>query len=160
IPYRVALSRKADDGTMKLRVAFEPADHPAAEFDGALQIGSGAPHAEGALTISRAVGLTHDRGQAVAREPWRITSHVTADAATAGLEQIEFQYGPEERAARLKGDAQVAFGAHPHVDGVFTAQQLDIDRILALPDEVRRKPFAVLKSLVTALDGGHLAMPV
>ena len=46
------------------------------------------------------------------------------------LEQIEFQYGPDERAIKLRGDARLTFGAQPELDGVLSSPQIDLDRVL------------------------------
>ena len=65
-------------------------------------------------------------------EPWRPAARVKASAASALFEQIEFQYGPEERALKLGGTAELKFGARPRLDGVLSGGQLDIDRLVAL----------------------------
>ena len=50
-------------------------------------------------------------------EPWRITSRIKGDSAAAVLEQIEFQYGPDDRAIKLRGDANLTFGRNPQLTG-------------------------------------------
>ena len=58
----------------------------------------GAPRFDGALTLSRPAGAVLASGKAVAFEPWRLTSKVKADVSAAALDEVSFQYGPDERA--------------------------------------------------------------
>ena len=46
-------------------------------------------------------------------EPWRISSKIKGDGTAAVLEQIEFQYGPDDRAMKLHGDAKLTLGGRP-----------------------------------------------
>ena len=86
------------------------------------------------------------RGRSAARrrrgrliiEPWRVTSQIKGDSTAAVLEQIEFQYGPDDRAIKLRGDAKLTFGAQPQLSGVLSSTQIDLDRMLALPEAARR----------------------
>ncbi len=80
-------------------------------------------------------------------EPWRISSKIRGDSTAAVLEQIEFQYGPDDRATKLKGDAKVSFGSQPELSGVLSSTQLDLDRLLVLPEATRRRPLAAIKAL-------------
>jgi len=70
------------------------------------------------------------------------------------LEQIEFQYGPDERALKFKGNANVTFGRQPEINGVLSSPQIDLDRLLALPEAMRHRPLAAIKPLAEALLGG------
>lgn len=160
-PYRIGGSRVGDDGAMRVKLTVDPIDRPIAEADGALSLANGMPRFDGALTLSRAVGLAQANGRAVVSEPWRVGGRIKADGGGAVLEQIELQYGPEERAIKLRGDARMTFGPRPQIVGVLSAPSVDIDRVLGLPDETRRKPLAVIKSLGGTLIGGHrLPFPV
>ena len=76
-----------------------------------------APRFDGALTLARPAGAVLASGKAVAYEPWRLTSKVKADASTAALEEVSFQYGPDERAVTLAGSAEFKFGAQPQLQG-------------------------------------------
>ena len=77
------------------------------------------------------------------------------------LEQIEFQYGPDERAIKLRGDAKLTFGSQPQVNGVLSSPQLDLDRMLALPEETRRRPLVAIKALAEYFSGAQrLPFPV
>ena len=77
------------------------------------------------------------------------------------VEQIEFQYGPDDRPIRLRGDARVNFGAAPRLIGVLSSPQIDLDRILALPEPQRRRPLAAIKTFADYFAGSQrLPIPV
>ncbi len=160
-PYRIGAGRVGDDGALRLKLTVDPIDRPIAEAEGALTMAGGIPRFEGNVTLARGVGLAKANGRAVVSEPWRIASRVKSDGSGAVLEQIELQYGPEDRAIKLRGDARVTFGAKPQIEGVLSAPSLDIDKVLSLPDESRRKPLAVIKGLGSYFAGGQrLPIPV
>ncbi len=151
-PYRIAASRVADDGGVKVRLAVDPIDRPlTAEVDVSIWIDRGAPRFEGSVQLARAVGKAPAGAQSLITEPWRVASRVKGNGTAAVLEQIEFQYGPDERAIKLKGNANVTFGRAPEINGVLSSPQLDLDRVLALPDATRRRPLAAVKALAEAL---------
>jgi len=158
-PYRMALSRVADDGGLKLRLTVDPIDRPlTADADVSIWVDRGKPRYEGSLTLARAVGRAAEGGLI---ESWRVSSRVKGDGSAAVLEQIEFQYGPDERAIKLRGDAKLTFGSQPQVNGVLSSPQLDLDRMLALPEETRRRPLAAIKTLAEAFSGAQkLPFPV
>ena len=56
--------------------------------------------------MARPAGVVLESGKAVANEPWRITGKVNADARHALFEQVEAQYGPDERRLRLGGTGE------------------------------------------------------
>jgi large subunit ribosomal protein L24 len=80
--------------------------------------------------------------------PWRAAAKVKAAPTQALFEQIEYTYGPEERALRLTGTAEFRFGKTPRFDSVLSARQADLDRALALPDGSSRLPLAALKAFI------------
>jgi large subunit ribosomal protein L24 len=142
-PFRLAVSRPGDDG-VKVRLNVDPIDHPRTiDLDGSILVEQGRPSFEGSLQLTRPAG----RGPDGIIEPWRITSHVRANGAAAVLEQVEFQYGPEERAVRLKGDARLTFSAKPELSASLSAPQIDLDRVLGLPEAAGRLPLAAVKTL-------------
>ena len=79
-------------------------------------------------------------GKTVVNEPWKLNGKVKANAQSALLEQIEFQYGPEQRAAKLDGAAEIKFGERPRMQGALSARQIDLDRLIATADAPRRLP--------------------
>jgi uncharacterized protein involved in outer membrane biogenesis len=143
--FRLSASRPADDGGVKVRLNVDPADHPrTVDLDGSIWVEQGRPRFDGTLQLTRPVGRSPDG----IVESWRVTSHVRADGTAAVLEQVEFQYGPEERAIRLKGDARLTFSAKPELVATLSAPQVDLDRILALPEASGRRPLVAVKTLV------------
>ncbi len=155
-PYRLAASRAGDDGAVKLRFSVDPIDRPlTAEVDVSVSIDNGTPRYEGSLQFARPVGRAPDGAQALIVEPWRITSRIKGDGAAAVLEQVELQYGPDERAIKLRGDAKLTFGRKPELDGVLSSTHVDVDRLLALPEPLRRRPLVAIKSLADYLVGAQ-----
>lgn len=146
--YRVAAGRAGDDGSLKLRVNVDPLDHPLeVDADGTLSFERGAPRFEGSLNLVRPAGVALASGQTLASDPWRVSSRVKATAASALFEEIEFHHGPEERAIKLTGTAELKFGGKPRLDGVLSARQIDLDRVFAAPDATRLLPAAAVKAL-------------
>jgi large subunit ribosomal protein L24 len=147
-PYRVAVSRAGEDGAVRVRFGLDPIDRPLlAEVDTSIWVENGVPRFEGSLNLARPVGRAPAGAQSLIIEPWRISSKIRGDSTSAVLEQIEFQYGPDDRAMKLKGDAKLSFGSQPEFNGVLSSTQLDLDRLLALPEATRRRPLAAIKAL-------------
>jgi len=150
--YSLTVSRRGDDGGTKVRLTIEPADRPLAiETDGTLWVDNGAPRFEGTATLARPVGIALAGGQKLVSVPWHLSSHVKANASSALLEQLEFQYGSEERGIKLTGTADLQFGARPRFDGVLSARQVDLDRSFSQADGTSRLPLATLRSFATSL---------
>ncbi len=147
--YRLAAGRLGEDGSVKLRLGLDPADRPLAiEADGALRLEDSSPRFDGTLTLSRLAATGGASGRGTVGVPWRATAKVKAAPTQALFEQIEYTYGPEERALRLTGTAEFRFGKTPRFDSVLSARQADLDRALALPDGSSRLPLAVLKAFI------------
>ena len=147
-PFQLSVSRPADDGGVKVRLNVAPIDHPrTVDVDGSIWVEKGLPRFEGTLQLARPVGRSPDG----IVESWRLSSHVRADGAAAVLEQVELQYGPDERAIRLKGDAKLSFGAKPELVATLSASQIDLDRILALPEAAGRRPLVAIRTLAESL---------
>jgi large subunit ribosomal protein L24 len=143
-PFRLSVSRPGSDGGVKVRLNVDPIDYPrTVEVDGSISVERGLPKFEGTLQLTRPVGRSPDG----IVEPWRITSQVRADGETAKLRQVEFQYGPDERAIRFKGDATLSFGPKPELVATLSASQIDLDRMLALPEPAGRRPLSAIKTL-------------
>ncbi|HET7020241.1 MAG TPA: AsmA family protein [Xanthobacteraceae bacterium] len=154
-PYRITTSRIADDGGAKVRFAVDPVGQPvAAEADVSIWVERGLPRFEGTVQLVRAVGRAPAGAGSMIIEPWRVTSHIKGDSAAAVLEQIEFQYGPDERAIKLRGGAGLRFGRQPEFNGTLSSPQIDLDRMLALPEPLHRRPLAAVKALADSLLGG------
>jgi large subunit ribosomal protein L24 len=143
--YRVSTSRQ--ENNVKLRLSLDPAASPMPiEIDGTMTTGNGAPRFEGALSITRPAGTVLAGGRAAINEPYRLTARVNGRPASVLFEQIEFQYGPDERALKLTGTAELKLGAQPRLEGVAQARTLDIDKLIASTEQPRRTPFAAVKA--------------
>jgi uncharacterized protein involved in outer membrane biogenesis/tetratricopeptide (TPR) repeat protein len=140
--YRLSTNRPATDGAVRLRLTVDTADQPRmADVDGSIWIERGVPHFDANLQWS------HGFGRSSTGDPLRLTGHVRGTSAAVAVDKVELQYGPEERAARLHGDANLTLGQKPELSAMLSATQLDLDRLGMLPEAVRRKPLAVLRSL-------------
>lgn len=153
--YRVGASRAGDDG-MKVKLGVDPADQPVTiEADGTLRLEENAPRFEGTLTLSRLAAMARPDGRGTVAVPWRANAKMKATPAQVLFEQLEYQYGPDERAIRLTGTAELRFGKEPRFDGVLSARQADLDRTLALPEAASRLPLAALKAFMEPLTASY-----
>jgi AsmA family/AsmA-like C-terminal region len=153
-PYRISAGRVGDDGTMRLHLNVDPGDRPlSADADGTISIERGVPRFEGTLALAQPVRPAPAGTSALIIEPWRLTSKFKGDSTAALIEQIEFQYGPDDRAVKLRGDAKLSFGQHPQLEGVLSSPQIDLDRLLALPEATRRRPLVALKAFADSFAG-------
>src|SRR5262249_39076191 len=124
--YRVSTSRADADGT-KLKLALDPSGHPLTiEADGTLRSENGAPAFEGNVALSRPAGIAPASGRGVAAVPWRASGRLKATSANALFEQLELQYGPEGRAIKLSGVAQMKLGKSARLSGVLSAREVDL----------------------------------
>jgi uncharacterized protein involved in outer membrane biogenesis len=140
--YRLSTNRPAADGAVRLHLAVDTSDQPRlADIDGSFWTERGVPHFDANLQWARGFG------RASAGEPLRATGHVRGTSTAVAVDKIELQYGPEDRAARLHGDATLTLGDKPELAAMLAATQIDLDRLGMLPEAVRRKPLAVLHSL-------------
>jgi uncharacterized protein involved in outer membrane biogenesis/tetratricopeptide (TPR) repeat protein len=140
--YRLSTNRPAADGAVRVHLTVDTADQPRlADIDGSVWSERGVPHFDANLQWA------HGFGRARAGEPFRVTGHVRGTSATVAVDKVELQYGPEDRAARLHGDATLTLGQKPELAAMLAATQIDLDRLGMLPEAVRRKPLAVIHSL-------------
>ena len=117
--YEISAGRAGPEGT-RLNLSLKTDERPlTVEADGLLAFERGGPRFDGALTLSRPAGAVLAGGKAVAFEPWRLTSKVKADSSVATLDEVSFQYGPDERALTLAGSGEFKFGAQPQLQGSF-----------------------------------------
>jgi len=146
--YRIATARPEANGS-RIKLTIDPADRPVvAELEGLLTAADGVPRFEGTAALARRVALKGDKGDTA--EPWRISARVKASAASALFEQVEYQYGPDERALKLHGTAEAKFGAQPRLDAVLTARTLDADKLLGDAHSAGQSPRAALSDLISA----------
>jgi uncharacterized protein involved in outer membrane biogenesis len=159
--YRLSGSRRADDGSMKLRLAVDSAARALSfESDGALWVEAGAPRYEGVMTLSRVVGTASPGGQVAMNDPWKVTGKVKAGVASAAIEQLDMQYGPEVRSVRFTGTANLQLGRFPRAAAALNARQVDLDRMVGDQDR-KQPPFEMIKSMVDRLAAASaLPMPI
>jgi uncharacterized protein involved in outer membrane biogenesis len=156
-PFRIAANRAGDAG-MRVRLNLDPVDRPlSVDVDTLVAVERGVPSFEGTLQLNRAVGRAADG----IVQPWRLSSRVRGDSIAAVLEQIEFQYGPDERAIKLRGDANVAFGREPQLVMNLASTQIDLDRLIGLPEDQRKRPLLAFKTFADYFGGAQRPpMPV
>ena len=154
--YRIAASRVGEDGAAKLKLSLDPVDQPLAlETEGALRFEQGSPRYEGSLTLARPAAMARATGRGDVAVPWRASAKVKAAPTQALFDQVEYQYGPDERAIRLNGTAEMRFGQKPSFAGTLSARQADLDRALALPEAAGRLPLAALKAFIEPLTASY-----
>jgi large subunit ribosomal protein L24 len=151
-PYRISTGRIAEDGGVKVRLSVESAQPPlTTDADVTIWTEQGTPRFEGSVQMVRPVGRAPAGAQALIIDAWRVTSRIKGDSTAALLDQIEFQYGPDDRAIKLRGNANLTFGPRPEITGVLSSPQIDLDRVLALPDATRRQPPTAIKTMAENL---------
>ena len=151
--YRISTGRFGENG-LKLKLGIDNSERPlTVEADGVLAFEQGALRFDGNLALARPVGAVLASGKAVINEPWRASGKVRATFAAALFEQVEFQYGPEERAVKLNGAAEIKFGEQPRLQAVLSARHVDLDRLIATPNMMRRLPFAAVKTFAEMFGG-------
>jgi hypothetical protein len=159
-PYRISANRIDDGSGIKLRLAVDPIDRPlTAEAEISISLDHGTPRFEGNVQFARPVGRAPAGSQSPIIEPWRLTSRIKGDSAAAVIEQIEFQYGPDEHATKLRGTAHLRFGPDPRMNVALSSPQIDLDRMLSLSEPTRRRPFVAAKTLAEDISGS-LRMPI
>ncbi len=156
-PFRITAGRYSDDGALKLHVNVDPVNHPLSiEADGMLALAGAEPKFDGILSLTRPVGIASRSAAQPTQtlsQPWRVSGKIKATAASALMEQFEFQYGSEEQGLKLTGVANFKFGKHPRFDGVLSGRQIDLDRALAGDNGSRPPPAAAIRR-IAELAGG------
>ena len=151
--YDFSAGRGGPDGS-RVRFSLKTNEQPVSfDAEGMLAFERAAPRFEGTLTLARPAVSVAASGRAVSSEPWRLSSKVKATAASATLEEVSFQYGPEERAATLIGAAEFGFGQYPQMQGTLAARQVDLDRLLAAPGTAKRLPLSAVQAFGDMLGG-------
>jgi large subunit ribosomal protein L24 len=151
-PYRLALGRVSDAGTLKVHLNLDPTDYPLNfEADGTLAVAGNTPGFDGTLGLARPVGIGLRRPGPAAgdvTQPWRVGGKIKATAQSALMQDVEFQYGSEEQGFRLTGVADFKFGARPRFNGVLSGRQIDVDRAVSGGGAGKQTPAAVIRQLV------------
>ena len=158
-PFRLATGRYGDDGAIKLHVNVDPVNHPLSiEADGMLALSGAEPKFDGTLSLARPVGIA--RAEQLT-QPWRVSGKIKASAASALMQEFEFQYGSEEQGLKLTGVAEFKFGKQPRFDGVLSGRQIDLDRALASGDGASPPPAAAIRKIAELAGGAFRpAIPI
>ena len=150
-PYRLALGRVSEAGTLKLHLNVDPTVYPLNfEADGTLSV-AGNTGFDGTLGLARPVGIGLRRPGPAAgdvTQPWRVGGKIKATAQSALMQDVEFQYGSEEQGFRLAGVADFKFGARPRFNGILSGRQIDVDRAVSGGGAGKQTPAAVIRQLV------------
>jgi len=151
-PYRLALGRVSEAGTLRLHLNVDPTDYPLNfEADGILAVAGNTPGFDGTLGLARPVGIGLRRPSPAAgnvTQPWRIGGKIKATAQSALMQDVEFQYGSEEQGLKLTGVADFKFGARPRFNGALSGRQIDVDRAVSGGGAEKQTPAAVIRQLV------------
>jgi large subunit ribosomal protein L24 len=151
-PFRLSTGRAGEDGALKLHLNIDPVSHPLSiEADGSLALAGGEPRFDGTWSLTRPVGIAASSpatpNQPALSQPWRVSGKIKARAASALLQQIEFQYGSDEQGFKLTGTAEFKFGKVPRFDSVLSGRQIDLDRTLGLGETNRLAPAGAVNKL-------------
>ncbi len=147
-PFRISTGRYTEGGALKVHVNVNPVEHPlAVSADGTLALHDGAPQFDGAMTIQRLVGIDRKDGKKL-EQPWHVIGKLKATAASALLQDAEFQYGSDDHGVKLTGIADLTFGKKARFRAELSGHQLDLDGVLGASD-ARSAPGAAIRKLVT-----------
>lgn len=164
-PYRLALGRVSEGGTLRLHLNVDPTDHPLNfEADGTLAVAGNTPGFDGTFGLTRPVGIGLRRPGPAAgdvTQPWRVGGKIKATAQSALMQDVGFQYGSEEQGFRLTGVADFKFGKRPQFSGVLSGRQIDVDRAVSGGGGGKQAPAAVIRQLLALGTGAfRTSMPV
>jgi uncharacterized protein involved in outer membrane biogenesis len=128
-PFRVSSGQMVEGSGTRVHLAIDPGERRlSVDLDGVLTFDARSPRFDGAITLASLAG-SKVKGEPPPT-PWRISAKLKADPATARLEQLEANYGPEDNALKFAGLADIRLGASPMLHAVLSARQLDADKLL------------------------------
>lgn len=128
-----------EHGGLALRLrAQDPLSSLAFEAEGETG-GPGNPRFDGMVVVSGRAGAL----------PWRVAGPAAATADALVFERAEAMLGTGERAARATGSLRYLWGVRPALEAVFTARQVDLDRLTETAGATRT-PRDVLAALLAA----------
>lgn len=165
VPHTVKLATGvAEKGSLHLRVTAVPADKPVTlDLEGEVKLQAGKPTFIGMATLLRpqvSARVAEEGGgtdqNAGDQTPWSVSGPVTATPAGVISDKAALQLGPDERALKLAGSFNLAFGSTPVLEAKLTGKQLELDRFAGIGPDKRQPPAAVLARLartIPALSG-------
>src|SRR5690606_6509857 len=102
--FRIATGRFDAEGRTRMRLAVDPLGTGRLfEAEGQLTLTARGPRFDGTASLAR--GAEGDE------DGWRIAARVKADPRRIVAETLDLRYGPDDRALRLSGAAEVTLGA-------------------------------------------------
>jgi AsmA-like C-terminal region/AsmA family len=155
-PFRISSGQTPDGNGTRVHLNIDPGQRAlAADLEGVLAFDAQAPRFEGAVSLGTPAG---EKSNDTEQQPWRIATRVKGDYAGARLDQIEVNYGAEERALKLAGNGDIRFGASPLLRASLSARQLDADRFVAKDNNAEPlRAVPVLRALLSGIP--QLAIP-
>ena len=159
-PFRLTSGRYGN-GKLALHLNVDPVNHPLSiKADGDLDLAAGAPRFDGKFNLTRPVEIAAGSKTKLS-QPWQIGGKIKVTTASALMQDLEFQYGSEDKGFKLTGDADFKFGKQPRFDGVLSARQIDLDATLAGDDGTRPPPAAALRRIAELAGGAFRpAIPI
>ncbi|WP_454813413.1 AsmA family protein [Labrys neptuniae] len=156
VPHTIKIATGvAEKGSLNLRITAVPADKPVTlDLDGQVKLQGGKPTFVGMATLLRptfsakAAGEGGPDDQAAGEQlAWSMSGPVTATPAGVASDKVSIQLGPDERALKLAGSVNLAFGATPVLEANLAGKQLELDRFAGIGPDKRQPPAAVLARL-------------
>ncbi len=104
-PFHVSTGQTPDNNGIQAKLTLDPGERPlAADLDGVVTFANQSPRFDGAVTLARST-----------QTPWRVSSKVKADPASASFEDMEWAFGAADVALKLNGAGDMQFGASPKI---------------------------------------------
>jgi large subunit ribosomal protein L24 len=145
-PFRISSGPSADGSATRVHLNIDPGERPvSADLEGVLAFDNRLPKFDGALTLAAATAKKAGEAGPV---PWKLTTKLKADPASARLEQIDASFGGEDSALKLGGVGELKFGASPLLRAVLSARQVDADKLAGKDDP---EPLRILPALRAGL---------
>src|SRR5690606_17668774 len=157
VPFHLATGRSLDDGSVRVRADFSPAEMPvtiAADGIVAQDPAWGLAYS-GTYTLRELV--ENISGQAVseggpALPGWRSEGAFTLNRDRVSIDKAVFSNGPPDRPAALAGAIAVEFGKNASFRANLEARQVDLDRVLGEGPEAPVEVSAAIEALFERLE--------
>lgn len=156
-PFRISSGQTQDGNGTRVHLNVDPGQRAlAVDLDGVLNFERRAPRFDGSVTVARPA-VQSDPSVL----PWRVSAKVKGGHLAARLDQLEVNYGPEDRVLRLAGAGDVAFGASPLLRAQLAARQLDVDRFVTRENASEpARALPVLRTLMSGIPAAPLPVQV
>jgi len=133
---------RINDGALRVRAVAQPADHPyRIESEGIFAFAENKPRFDGNLAVGPTPGLKRSAA------PWSVRGKLTANAASAQLQNLELAYGGDKQGLKLTGLVRFDYAKAPSLSAELSAPRIDLDAILANSDGSHPAPAGTLRDL-------------